>query len=475
MADLVLTESHEVPLSSSEVFGLFGTPTGTSWLFDAHCDSLESGSPITLVLPQGCLGQEPLCVLGRIARVVPGKSIQIVHDQPWKGVLKVLIHPNPAGGCSVRVTANVDERGLAWVMQRRGWPVRPEEGESVHRIGLLTSKTGPAAVYAVASEYMAELAVEEINAEGGLDGKNVELVVADDGTHASQAAVEGRRLLMAGCRAVIAGTTSSSFAAVEGMLTDAGRPVIHAVMNEGGQDSEYVLRWGERPLNQVRAAASAVMRSAGGKRWYMIGNDYQWPHGAHRAGQRALAEVGAQVVGNQFVPIGTNDFTLVLEEIERSGADCVLSTLIGADEVAFERQTWAVGLRSQWETLSLVMEESTRERIGDDAARGIWATSGYFQGLQTAENQALLRRYRDRYGKWAPPLSSLTESVYEALLLYAAAVRCGSSDPSSVCRALREIGGRMPRGHVASLGPNILRQDLYLARAVDGGLEIVNG
>ncbi len=120
--------------------------------------------------------------------------------------------------------------------------------------------------------------------------------------------------------------TSASFAAVEGVLAEAGRPVIHTVVNEGGDGSEYVLRWGERPLGQVRAASRAVMQSSAGNRWYMIGNDYKWPRGAHYAGERALAEVGGRVVGNQFVPLGTADFDAVIEQIERSGADCVLST-----------------------------------------------------------------------------------------------------------------------------------------------------
>ncbi|RRO17656.1 hypothetical protein EIL87_10320 [Saccharopolyspora rhizosphaerae] len=176
----------------------------------------------------------------------------------------------------------------------------------------------------------------------------------------------------------------------------------------------------------------------------MIGNNYRWGHGAHAAGHRALEEVGGQVVGNEFVELGHLDFGRVIEEIERSGADCVLSTLVGADEVAFERQVWEAGLRTKWATLSLAMEESARERIGDDAAAGIWAALGYFEGLDTTENKALLGRYRGKYGRWAPPLSSLSESVYEAVALYAAAVRNGRGDVRGVAEALREIRMTMP-------------------------------
>ncbi|USI93093.1 ABC transporter substrate-binding protein [Rhodococcus pyridinivorans] len=475
MADFVLTATHDVSLSPDDVLGLFGSRAAISWLFDVQCDAVRVGSPVTLVLPAGSLGHDPVAVLGRISRIVPGKSIEIVHDQPWQGMLKILVRPNSSGGSSVTVLGKVDQRGLEWVMQRRGWPLRAKGNDSTHRIGLLISKSGPAAVFTVAMEYMAELAVEELNAEGGIHGRPIEVVVADDATNKDQAILESRQLLAIGSRAVITSVTSASFAAVQNTLASTGRPLIHTVVNEGGNGSESVMRWGERPLAQVRTAAGSVMEAAGGKRWYMIGNDYQWPRGAHRAAARALSEVGAQIVGNEFVPVGTVDFTSTLERIERSGADCVLSTLIGADEIAFERQTWAAGLRSKWQTLSLVLEESSRERIGDAAAQGIWTALGYYEDLATPENKVLVERYRSRYGKWAPPLSSLSESIYEAIMLYAAAARSSASGDSSVIRNLRQIAGRMPRGAVAAKGPHMMQQDLYLARAGNGGFDIVNG
>jgi branched-chain amino acid transport system substrate-binding protein len=474
LAELVLAASQSIPLGPDEVFALFGSHRGGGWLLEAECDSVRPGSPVTLVLPDGLLGPEPTCVLGRIVRVVQGRTIEIMHDQPWQGMLRLLIRPDAAGGSSMTLTARVDQRALEWLSQRRGWPSTQSSGESVFRIGLLTSKTGPAAVFAVASEYMAELAIEEINADGGLHRQSVELVVADDATNPVHAALEAHRLIAAGCRAVIAGVTSASFAAVEDVLAASGLPVIHTVVNEGGGGSDYVLRWGERPLSQVRAASDRVMKSSGGKRWYMIGNDYRWPRGAHRAGRRALTEAGGHVAGNQFVPLGTQDFDSVIENIERSGADCVLSTLIGSDEVAFERQVFTSGMRSKWETLSLVLEESARERIGDEAARGIWTSLGYFEGLDTPENRVLVRRYRERYGRWAPPLSSLSESVYEAFMIYATAVRSSSPDTPSVIRALGQVSARMPRGLVASAGPHALRQELYVARAVSDGFKIIN-
>ncbi len=475
MADVLVVATQELRQAPTEVFDLFGSGEGGSWLFDAQCDSIRTGAPVALRIPSTGLGDGTVDVLGRFGRIVAGHLIEIVHDQPWAGRLRVVIRPGASGGSLVSVSGEVDQRGMDWLMRRRGWPVSAQADAGVHRIGLLTSKSGPGAVFSVASEYMAELAVEEINADGGLGGRPVELIVGDDQTDAEHAAREGRRLVAAGCRAVVASVTSASFSAVVSTLNGTGRPVIHSLLNEGGAGTGDVLRWGERPLDQVRAAAPTVMRNSEGKRWYMIGNDYRWAHGAHLAGERALSEVGATIVGNQFVPIGTENFESTLDGIERSGADCVLSTLIGADEVAFERQTAAAGFRSRWQTLSLVLEESARERIGDQASQGIWTALGYFEALDTPENIELVGRYRGTYGPLAPPLSSLSESVYEAFLLYAAAVRRSRGDDASITSMLRSSSGRMPRGAIKSEGPHRMHQELYVARAGTGGFQIQNG
>lgn len=472
-ATVLITAAREVPLPPDQIYDLFGTQAGAGWLFDAQCDGVRPGSPVTLTVPVDVTGGNTMQILGRIARCVPGRLIEIVHDNPWHGLLRVTMKAASVAATRVSISASLDQRGLEWVAGRRGWPANQRDDPSRHRIGLITSNTGPAAVYTVACEYAAQLAIEEINGDGGFHGRPAELVVGDDATDPGRAALEAVRLVDAGCRTIVANVNSGSFATICRAVGDHGVPLIHPCLNEGGGGSGYVLRWGERPLDQVRAAATAAMRAAAGRRWYMIGNDYRWAHGAHLAGVRAIAEANGRIVGNTYVPLGTTDFTRVVEQIHRSGADCILSSLIGADEVAFERQAWAGGLRSRCQTLSLVMEESTRERIGDTRANGIWAAFGYFQDLDTSENHDLIRRYQAKVGRWAPPLSSLSVAVYEACMLYAAAVRAsGIDDPADVVRHLHTAKGRLPRGLVKAAGPHALRQSLHVARAVPGGFQL---
>jgi urea transport system substrate-binding protein len=179
------------------------------------------------------------------------------------------------------------------------------------------------------------------------------------------------------------------------------------------------------------------MRDAGGRRWFLAGNDSVWPRVVHGAARRVLADTDGRIVCEGFAPLVTRDFTPLVERVLASGADVVLSSFVGADLVVFERQCHAMGVREQSRSLALALDEPTRERIGDTAAAGTWGVSGYFEQLPGERNAAFVRRYRRAYGRFAPPLSSISESAFDAVHLYAAAARrARADDPRSVAREL---------------------------------------
>ncbi|OLT13512.1 ABC transporter substrate-binding protein [Pseudonocardia sp. CNS-139] len=473
MAGLALSAEQHVDAPPGAVFALFGAGCGAGWLFDAACDRLAVGAAVTLRAPLFGAAGEPVEILGRIATVRPPSRIEIVHDLPWRGRLRILVDPDGPGS-RIRIIADLDGDGLNWLMRRRGFPVSEGELSGTHPVGLLTSKSGPASVFASATEHVAAMAVEEINAEGGIRGLPLRLVVGDDGTDPDLGALESWRLVRAGCRTIMATTTSATFTRAAHELRDAGVLMVQTVMNEGGIGSELRLQLGERPVDQVRAAAGRVMEAAGGRRWFLAGNDYIWPHMVHSAARRVVAEHAGTVVGEAFLPLGTRDFAPLIERILRSGADVVLSAFVGADLVQFERQCLAMGVRARCRTLAPALDEPTRERIGDAAATGLFGASGYFEELPGDANAAFVRRYREMYGRFAPPVSSISESVYEALHLYARAARRADDDnPVSIARALRGIRHHtFPRGDVVVDGPETFRQRLFVAEARPGGFTV---
>lgn len=474
MGGVALQARTHIASPAGAVFALFGSAAGAGWLFDAACDRVAVGAVVTLQAP---LGGEQVALLGRISALrPPGPSragrIEIRLDQPWRGVLRVLFEADGAG-TRVRIVADLDDTGLAWLMRRRGHPVLERLPGDDHPVGLLTSKSGPGSVFAAAAENLASMAVEEVNAEGGVRGRPLRLVVGDDGTDPATGAAEAWRLVREGCRTVLATTTSATFARVAAELRPSGVLLVLALMNEGGLGDELCVQLGERPGHQLRAAVVPLMRAAGGRRWFLAGNDYVWPQVVHAMARPVLAEHRASLVGEGFAPLGTRDFTPVIERITASGADVVLSSFVGADLVAFERQCHAMGVRDRCRTLALTLDEPTRERIGDAAAAGMWGVSGYFEELDNTVNTAFMRRYRELYGRFAPPVSSIAESAYEAVHLYAgAARRAGEDEPRTIARELRSCRSEFPRGPVTVTGPETVRQDLFVAEAVAGGFAV---
>jgi urea transport system substrate-binding protein len=472
MAALALSAEQHIEAPPESVFALFGAGAGAGWVFDATCDRVRAGSVVTLQAPLFGATAEPVEILGRISAVRAPSRIEIRHDQPWRGRLRVQFDPAP-GGTRVRLIADLDDAGLQWLMRRRGFRVRDDAAAGAHPIGLLTSKSGPGSVFASATENLAAMAVDEINAEGGVRGRPVQLVVGDDGTDAGRGALEAWRLVRSGCRVIMATTTSATFTRAAHELRGAGVLLVHAVMNEGGMGGELRVQLGERPEDQLRASVGPMMREAGGRRWFLAGNDYVWPQVVHTAARRVLAEHDGTVVGEAFARLGTRDFTPVIEAVLASGADVVLSSFVGADLVSFERQCHAMGVRERCRSLALALDEPTRERIGDVAAAGTWGVAGYFEQLPSQANAAFLRRYRAAYGEFAPPVSSISESVYEALHLYASAARrAGEDDPRATARELRRSRSDFPRGSVEIDGPETVTQRLYLAEATGDGFRV---
>jgi urea transport system substrate-binding protein len=459
---VALSAEESVSVPPEAVFDRFGTGPGAGWVFDAACDRLAVGSVVTLRAPLG--GAAPVEILGRISAVRRPSLIAISHDQPWRGRIRLRFAAEGAG-TRIRLHAEIDERGLEWLMRRHGLAVRPA-APSGARIGLLTTKSGPGSLFAAASENAAALAVEEVNADGGIDGRPLEFLVADDATDPVTGVLEARRLVRAGCRTILLMTTSATYEAVAAALADSGVLVVLTNMNEGGGEGRLRIRLGERPANQLATAAGPLMRAAGGRRWFLAGNDYVWPRAVNATARQVLPGYGAVLVGERYAPLGTVDFTPIVEAVAASGADVVLNTFVGADSASFERQCHAMGLRDRTRSLAPAMDESTLERIGTSAAPGIHGVSGYFQHLATARNDSLVQRYRVAFGPWAPPLSTLSESVFEAIHMWAAAARhARTTEPVHVAAEMRVGRFELPRGTVTLDGSNRVDQRIYLAEA----------
>lgn len=465
-----LAAESVVELPAHEVFALFGRAESGSWLFGTRCDSVAVGAPVRILLPvEDRPGRSSVELLGRLSVVHPGRRIVIDHAQPWQGRIRLSFDSLGPRRTRVRARADVPEAGVMWLLRQRGIMLPlPDADTGTLRVGVVTSKSGPAAIYAMATEYLAQLAVDEVNDDGGVRGHRVELVVADDETDPETAAVEAHRLRRAGCHVIFACTASHCFTAIDDAV---GRDllVVHTVMNERGRRAHSsAVQLSENPGGQISAVAARLMAATGTKSWFLVGEQYSWSYVAHTAARIAVPGLGGRILGESHTPVGTTDFSAVIEQIERSGADVVMSSLIGADEVEFERQCATAGLRTRTQAFSLAMDESTREHIGGEAAEGIWTAMAYHQDVVADGNAELLERYRARHGRWAPPLSTLSEAVYEAILQYADAAR-RFGDGTAPLRG-DDLMSHLRKARGDAVGHrNLVTPRLYLAQVSTGG------
>lgn len=143
-------------------------------------------------------------------------------------------------------------------------------------------------------------------------------------------------------------------------------------------------------MAQASAAIPAVMRATDGSRFFLVGNDYVWPRAVNWAAWQVIERAWGSIADEAYAPLGTSTFQPVIEKISEQDADVVISTFIGADEVAFEQQIYAAGLRAKVQTLAFALDESTHEYSGPRASADLWTAISYLESLPSTENADFL-------------------------------------------------------------------------------------
>jgi branched-chain amino acid transport system substrate-binding protein len=269
--------------------------------------------------------------------------------------------------------------------------------------------------------------------------------VADDRTDQGAALAAFNRLTLTDeCDVVVACISSASLQAIRPVALARGTLFLSAAMSEHTTSGANFFQFGETPLDQLAASVPLMMDQTNSKHWFILGSDYVWPRSIGMVANEVIEQHHGVIAGEHYQPLGTAQFDEVIEQISRSGADLILSSLVGIDAVLFERAFFESGLRSRFRTLATNFDDSLLDHIGRAEADGIWSTQEYFMPTLADEMDAVARRYRDRFGELAPRLSSLAKSVYDSIHLYAQALGIAkSSEPTEISAVLRStrLGG----------------------------------
>ena len=358
----------------------------------------------------------------------------------------------------------------ARLADRRGRRSPSGTGRAAHeqrliRIGLLLPISGSSGMHGPPGRSCAQLAVEEINALGGLLGRRVQVVVADGGMSFAASAREGERLIEEDGVAAVIGTHPSGVREILGPKIGRRVPYVYTPIFEGDGYEPGVFYLGETAYQQLGPVLPWMKAHLGIRRWYLIGNDFRWPRDVHRMARRLLAEQQGVLAGDRLVPLETEDFDAIVAEIRALRPDALIVTLVGSDAVIFHRAFTRAGLDDRIWRLGLLTEENTVLGIGAECSRRLLSSAAYFASLPYPENKDFVQRYRSRFGPHAPVLNSIGQSCYEGLMfLHRIVSAAGSMDVGELCRIADGLEMTGPRGRMRMVGRHFVK-DMHLAEA----------
>ena len=329
------------------------------------------------------------------------------------------------------------------------------------RVALVVPRRGPAGMFGLSCRVAAHLAAEEVNADGGIGGRRLELLDVDAGAEPHEVARTLDLAVRRGNVDAVAGWHLSSVRqAVAPAL--AGRvPYVYATAYEGGEVHDGVLCTGELPGEQVVAALGFLREQFGWGRWTVVGDDYVWPRSTAARVARTLAGHDVHLREQHWLPLGCEDddaWSRLMELLQRNGSevDGVVMLLVGADGARFNREFHAAGLDGALVRFSPFMDETMLLASGAESTRGLFASAGWFAGLGTAaalDFSSGFARTFDRVAGDSPGLSvpspgTMAESTYLALKLLADVGHRAPPGPHDLDRARSEWVWDTPHGTV---------------------------
>ena len=334
-----------------------------------------------------------------------------------------------------------------------------ENKKKTVKVGLLHSLTGTMSISEIAVRDAELLAIEEINAAGGILGCQIKVVEEDGKSNPRMFAEKARKLLMEDKVATIFGCwTSDSRKAVQPVVEDLYGLLWYPVQYEGFEASPNIMYMGASPNQQVIPAIDFCSEKLG-KRMYLIGSDYVFPHTCNAIIKSQLKHLGGTCVAEVYVPMHEADFTKIVKEIKELKPDVIINTLNGSSNQSFFSQLKYSGIDAEdIPVMSFSVSESEIKSIGADKLKGHYLAWNYFESTATAKNTRFVANFKKEFGDNIA-VGDPEEAAYNAVNLWASAcARAGTFDVEAVRIAAKGISYIAPEGIVTIDGSN---QHLY--------------
>jgi branched-chain amino acid transport system substrate-binding protein len=301
------------------------------------------------------------------------------------------------------------------------------------RVGILFSNSGVTSVIEQSQHNGALLAIEEVNAGGGVAGRRIEPIVYDPQSIVSEYGRLAERLIVEDQARVIFGCyMSSARKEVLPVIERRNALFFYPTLYEGFEYSPNVFYGGATP-NQNSVPLARYLMSNYGNRFYFVGSDYIYPRESNRVMRNIVRQGGGDVVGERYVALqaSQDDFEEIIADIHRTGPDVIFSTVVGQGTINFYRAFHRAGFDAGRMPIgSLTTNEAEIAEMGVEAAVGHITAAPYFRNVASEANAAFLDRYLARFGS-VTHVTSCCEATYFQVHLFARALaktRCLDTD-----------------------------------------------
>ena len=345
-------------------------------------------------------------------------------------------------------------------------------------VGQLHSATGTMAISETGSIQAERLAIEQINAQGGILGRKINIIQEDGASDWPTFAEKSKKLLVSDRTAAVFGCwTSASRKAVLPVFEKEQGLLYYPTFYEGLEQSKNVFYTGQEATQQILAGLDWLQKEKKAKTFFLIGSDYIWPRTSNKIARKHIENVlKGQVVGEEYYPLGHTQFGSLINKIKLKKPDAVYAIIVGGSNVSFYKQLKAAGVTAQNQTLlTISVTEDELLGIGGENMVGFYAAMKYFQSLKNENNVAFVKAFKEKYGPNAV-IGDVTQAAYLGPWLYKAAVeKAGSFDIDKVVAASSDIELKTaPEGYVKVHPNHHLWSKLRIGQArLDGQFDVL--
>src|SRR5438034_11254903 len=268
------------------------------------------------------------------------------------------------------------------------------------KVGVITDQTGALSVMGIANANVARMVINDINAKGGLLGRQIDLYLEDSATTDSMAEAKAAKLVQQDQVDVIfGGIYSSTRQAIKGpAVVDGKKLYIYPEQYEGQECDPLIFCNGPVPAQQVDPLIPWLMQQTGAKKFYLPSADYIWPHTMNKKVRQVVTANGGAIVGEEYFPLDHTDYSKTIDKITSSGAEVVFNTIVPPGLTPFLEQLYnSVFTKRGGYLVCTYFDENFLNLVPAAHIEGLYSCLDYYQSVSDPFSAELISTYEKRY------------------------------------------------------------------------------